>query len=55
MAGAGINERAEGKAGHALRPLDSCKEGEFCPHAVHLVLRMEDGTEGNVTKARTPR
>ena len=31
------------KAGHSLCPLERCEEGELCPHARHIALRMEDG------------
>ena len=51
MAAAGINARIGRKVGHSLRPLESCKEGELCPHTVHMALRVEDGMGGNAPNA----
>ena len=44
--------RAGRKAGHSLCPLESCEEGELCPHAVHMALRVEDGMERDAPNAR---
>ena len=52
MAGARNNVHARRRARHSLCPLESCKEGEFCPHAVHMALRVEDGMEGDALNAR---
>ena len=53
MAGAGNNAHVlGGEAGHSLCPLESCEEGELCPHAVHMALRMEDGIGGDALNAR---
>ena len=52
MAGAENNARAGRRAGHFLCPLESCKEGELCPHAVHMALRMEDGIRRDALNAR---
>ena len=48
MAGARINAHTRRRVGHSLCPLGTCEEGELCPHAVHMALRMEDGREGDV-------
>ena len=40
------------RAGHSLCPLESCNEGELCPHAVHMALRMEDGVEADAPNSR---
>ena len=40
------------KAGHSLCLLESCEEGGFCLHAMHMALRVEDGMEGDALNAR---
>ena len=52
MAGTGNNACTGRRAGHSLCPLESCTEGELCPHAVHMALRMEDGVEADAPKSR---
>ena len=52
MAGTGNNACTGRRAGHSLCPLESCNEGELCPHAVHMALRMEDGVEANAPNSR---
>ena len=52
MAGARNNARAGRRAGHSLCPLGSCKEGELCPHAVHMALRVEDGMKRDAPNTR---
>ena len=47
MAGTGNDACTGRRAGHSLCPLESCNEGELCPHAVHMALRMEDGVEAD--------
>lgn len=34
-----------------MYPLESCKEGELCPHAVHMPLPVEDGIEEDTLNA----
>ena len=55
MAGAGNNAPAGRKAGHFLCPLESCEEGELCPHAVHMAPRVEDGMEKDAPNAQAGR
>ena len=52
MAGTGNNACTGRRAGHSLCPLESCNEGELCPHAVHMALRMEDGVEADAPNVR---
>ena len=51
MAGTGNNACTRRRAGHSLCPLESCTEGELCPHAVHTALQMEDGIEADTPKS----
>ena len=52
MAGAGNNARIGRRAGQSLCPLESYEEGELCPHAVHMALRVEDGMGEDAPNAR---
>ena len=52
MAGMGNNAHTGRRAGHSLCPLESCNEGELCPHAVHMALWMEDGVEADAPNSR---
>ena len=45
MAGTGNNACTGRRAEHSLCPLECYTEGELCPHAMHVALRMEDGVE----------
>ena len=40
------------RAGHFLCPLESYEEGQLCLHAVHMVLRVEDGMGRDALNAR---
>ena len=53
MVGVRNNAHAERKVGHSLCPLQSCKEDELCPHAMHMALQVEDGMERDAPNART--
>ena len=52
MAGARSNAHSGRTAGHSLCLLESCEEGELCPHAVHVAQRMEDGIGGDALNVR---
>ena len=52
MAGARNNTHPRRRAGHSLSPLEICEEGELCLHAMHMVLWVEDGMEGDALNAR---
>ena len=52
MAGMGNSARTGRRVGHSLCPLESCNEGELCPHAMHMALRMEDGVEADAPNSR---
>ena len=52
MAGIGNNARTGRRVGHSLCPLESCKDNELCPHAVHMALLVEDGIEVDTSNAR---
>ena len=52
MAGARNNACTGRKEGHYLCPLESCEEGELCPHAMHMALRVKDGLERDALSAR---
>ena len=52
MASIGNNAHIGRRAGHSLCPLESCEEGELCPHAVHMALRKGDGIGGDALNAQ---
>ena len=51
MASVGNNACTGRKVGHSFCPLESCEEGELCPHAVHMALWVEDGMDRDAPNA----
>ena len=51
MAGAGNDAHIGRRVGHSLCPLESCEEGELCPHAMHMAMQMGDGIGGDALNA----